>query len=170
MTLSLRITTEKELEFILAAEQHEENKPYVGQWNRLQHLQSLDDPDIGHFIVYDESAAEAVGYIILAGLTSPHDCIEFKRLVVTRKGEGIGRSILQQVKQLAFEEKSINRLWLDVRVKNIRAYQLYIKEGFVEEGVLRQCQKVDGHYESLIVLSMLQSEYRDSLRLAGEED
>jgi RimJ/RimL family protein N-acetyltransferase len=85
--------------------------------------------------------------------------VEFRRLVITNKGHGFGRAAVRFVKQLAFEQYHAHRLWLDVRAHNRRAQQLYQSEGFVLEGTLRECVKVDNHFESLVTMSLLCSEY-----------
>jgi len=63
------------------------------------------------------------------------------------------------VKKLCFEEWRAHRLWLDVKEHNMRARHLYESEGFVREGVLRECIRNGETYESLIVMSMLEQEY-----------
>jgi RimJ/RimL family protein N-acetyltransferase len=98
-------------------------------------------------------------FIILVGLNNPHQSLEFRRLLITDKGHGYGRATLRIVKQLAFEQYRVHRLWLDVRAHNRRAQQLYQSEGFVIEGTLRECVKVDDRFESLIIMSLLSSEY-----------
>jgi RimJ/RimL family protein N-acetyltransferase len=52
-------------------------------------------------------------------------------------------------------------LWLDVKTHNDRARALYLSEGFREEGLLRECLKTGDGYESVFILSMLESEYAD---------
>ena len=42
---------------------------------------------------------------------------------------------------------------------NDRARALHESEGFVAEGVLRECLKGSRRYESLVVMTMLASEY-----------
>jgi diamine N-acetyltransferase len=118
----------------------------------------LTDPDIAHLIV---EADKRVGYVILAGLQDPNETIELRRIVIMEKGLGYGKAAIQQVKQEAFEKYQVNRLWLDVKEHNHRAQALYKSAGFVLEGTLRQCLKTEnGHYESLLLMSILHEEYR----------
>lgn len=42
------------------------------------------------------------------------------------------------IKKIVFDKLKAHRLWLDVRLKNYRAQQLYQSEGFIKEGVLRE--------------------------------
>ncbi len=158
-----RRSAAKDLDFILALERAEENRKFIGQWTREQHASSFADRDILHLIVEmlveDNKTMTPVGYAIIKGLTSPDDSIELMRVVIADKGKGYGREALRLVKKLAFEELKAHRLWLDVRSHNERAKRLYQSEGFIKEGVLRECKKTEKGYESLEVLSMLAREY-----------
>jgi diamine N-acetyltransferase len=154
----LRRTEESDLDYVLSAEHSSENRVYVTQWPRERHLAVLTDPDIAHLIV---EADKRVGYVILAGLQDPNETIELRRIVITEKGLGYGKAAMQQVKQQAFEKYQANRLWLDVKEHNHRAQALYKSAGFILEGTLRQCLKIEnGHYESLLIMSILREEYQ----------
>ncbi len=120
----------------------------------------MTDPDAAHWIVEADPDGRAVGYVILSGLESPHRNIEFKRVALAERGAGLGREALRLVKAFVFERLGAHRLWLDVMDHNERAARLYRSEGFVVEGVQRECVKRDDRYVSLIVMSMLESEYR----------
>ena len=100
--------------------------------------------------------------MLLARLTSPHGSLEFRRIVATAKGHGFGRAAVRAVKHFALVEWNAHRLWLDVKQHNSRTRRLYEAEGFVSEGVLRECLRTESGFDSLVVLSMLASEYRES--------
>ena len=155
----LRYTREDDLEFIINAEREEDNAPYVDQWTKEQHSDALSQKDLMHLIAEEDISHKIVGYVILAGIQNPNGNMEFKRLVIVDKGRGLGRKTLRLVKKIAFEQLKVHRLWLDVRDKNYRALNLYLSEGFVKEGVLRECVLYKGKYESLIIMSILQKEY-----------
>jgi diamine N-acetyltransferase len=169
MPIKLRPATEAELDFIVNAESDPENRPFVGQWTRAQHRAALTNPDLAYYVIVPDNPARLVGYLILAGLTQSHQSIEFRRLVITEKGKGYGRAALRLVKKLAFETYQAHRLWLDVRIHNLRAQRLYQAEGFVVEGALRECVKIDDHFESLLFMSILASEYQDSVQGEAHE-
>jgi RimJ/RimL family protein N-acetyltransferase len=98
--------------------------------------------------------------VILGGLANPDSSIEFRRIVVVRKGQGYGRAIVRAVRELAFDELQAHRLWLDVKEHNARARALYKSEGFSEEGLLRECIRGPAGFESLVVMSLLHHEFR----------
>ncbi len=158
--IRLRPTTEDDLEQVLALEADPDNAPFILRWPQAAHLAAISDPDRAHLMVEAKDSGETIGYLILAAIQSPHRSIEFVRVTVDRKGEGYGRECLRAVKRLAFDSLGAHRLWLDVMDHNARARALYLAEGFVEEGTLRESIEVDGRRVSLTVLSMLEPEYR----------
>ncbi len=156
--ITLRITQDIDLDFVINAENKLENAQYIGNWSNKQHSDSLSNPDILHLIVENHTANKPIGYIIMAGLNNPNHSIEFKRFVICEKGKGFGKETLKLIKKYSFNKLKAHRLWLDVRVKNKRAQNIYKSQGFKEEGVLRECIFYKENYESLIVMSILKGE------------
>jgi diamine N-acetyltransferase len=154
--LKLRKTEEADLDYVLEAEHSDENRLFLIPWSREQHVQSLRNPDFQHLIAQTETR---VGYAIVAGLSNPNQSIELRRLVITEKGRGYGKAAIESIKDLAFETHGAHRLWLDVKVHNQRARGLYEAAGFVAEGTIRECLKTENGFESLLVMSMLRTEY-----------
>ena len=156
--VQLRKTQEQDLDFVFELEHQPENSAFVSLWSKEQHAQALRDADVLHLII-ETQQQQPVGYVILAGLNQSHQNLEFRRLVIGAKGQGFGKAALKSIKRLAFEELNAHRLWLDVKDFNTRAQRLYAAQGFVVEGVLRECLKVGDQFESLVLMSMLQQEY-----------
>ncbi|PPK75491.1 RimJ/RimL family protein N-acetyltransferase [Lacrimispora xylanisolvens] len=163
----LKNTQESDLDLVVEWEHQPDNAQYVGQWTREQHRVSLSQEDILHLSIKERSTNQLIGYVILAGITNPNHNIEFRRIVISDKGHGFGRETLNLVKKIAFKQLNAHRLWLDVRYKNQKAQRLYKSEGFVEEGILRECILYHGSYESLIVMSILKSEYVEGIEASG---
>jgi RimJ/RimL family protein N-acetyltransferase len=69
---------------------------------------------------------------------------------------------VRAIKRRAFDTLSAHRLWLDVKEHNTPARAVYEKEGFRYEGTLRECRKGPAGCESLVVMSMLEHEYRNA--------
>lgn len=166
--LRLRPTLLSDLDFVLTVENDPLCRPYITPWERTQHEGAVRFPDFRHFIV--EAADGAVGFVILQGCRSPHRSIELKRMVIRRQGQGLGRACLRLLKQMAFRDLHAHRFWLDVKTHNTRAKALYDSEGFVEEGRLRECVKTEQGYESLVVMSLLESEYAAAVERGGAAD
>lgn len=158
----LRRTTADDIDFVVDAEQDGDTRPFILPWHREQHIAALGDPDLAHCIVETTPGAERVGFVILAGLRNPHRSLEFRRLVIVRKRRGFGRAAVRLVKAFAFTNAGAHRLWLDVKEHNQRARALYDAEGFVVEGVLRECVREERGFGSLVVMALLASEWRSS--------
>ena len=155
----LRPTMSSDIEFVLSLETDPENLQFITPWERTQHEAAIRFPDFRHFIIEGGPGLDAVGFLILIGCRSQHQSLELKRMVVNDKGAGFGRAALRVVKKVAFDDLHAHRLWLDVKAGNSRAQALYDSEGFVVEGKLRDAVKVAGGFDSLVVMSVLQSEF-----------
>jgi RimJ/RimL family protein N-acetyltransferase len=129
----LRPTRPDDLDWVMAAEGHPENRPFVTQWTRAQHEETLTHPDQAHLVIESLADGRTAGYVILAGLASPRDAVELRRIVVTEKGRGYGRETLRLIAGLALDVLGTRRLWLDVRANNPRAWRLYEQEGYSAE-------------------------------------
>jgi RimJ/RimL family protein N-acetyltransferase len=148
-----------DLEFVASVENDPANRPFITPWERVQHEGAVRFPDFRHFIVEAGEGYPSAGFVILQGCRNPNASIELKRIVLQPKGQGFGRAAVGLLAQMAFRDLDAHRFWLDVRSLNARALALYRSEGFVEEGRLRESVRNGDGFDSLIVLSMLKSEY-----------
>jgi diamine N-acetyltransferase len=155
----LRPTMQSDLEYVLSIERDPENLPYITPWERIQHEAAIRFPDFRHFIIEAGPELERGGFLILIGCRNQHQAIELKRMVVQNKHQGFGRAALRVVKKIAFDDLGAHRFWLDIKKRNARAKGLYDSEGFVFEGELREAVKVEGGFDSLLVMSMLETEF-----------
>jgi diamine N-acetyltransferase len=164
----LRPTMQSDLDYVLTLERDPENLPYITPWEKIQHEAAIRFPDFRHFIIETGPALERGGFLILIGCRNQHQSIELKRMVVQTKHQGFGRCALREVKKIAFDDLGAHRFWLDIKKRNTRAQALYVSEGFVFEGELRQAVKVSDGYDSVIVMAMLQEEYAGRRQRAVE--
>ena len=162
MEIELRRTTENDLPYVLSAEGDDDNSRFIAVWPEEKHRAALGDENIEHLIIALKPHSQCIGFAILAGLQAENRSIEFMRIVVTDKGKGYGRAAVRAIKCHAFDTLSAHRLWLDVKEHNTRARAVYEKEGFRYEGTLRECLKGPEGFESLVVMSVLEQEYRNA--------
>ena len=105
-------------------------------------------------------SSQIVGYVILFCIHNPDQSIQLKRIAIKQKGFGFGKQTIRLIKDMVFNQFQAHRLWLDVMVYNTRAFALYLSEGFVEEGTLRQSLKQKDRFIDLKVMSILKQEYQ----------
>jgi diamine N-acetyltransferase len=155
--VDLRLTTQADLDFVMAAEAEPEVSRFVTVESREAHEEAIADPNQRHLIV--RKASEPLGYAILRGVEDPNRVIEVRRIAVTEPGRGLGREALRLVVDQAFRELGAHRVWLDVLPHNERALRAYRAVGFVHEGVMRETQLRNGVHESLAIMSILEHEW-----------
>lgn len=158
--LVLRPMTAREVPLILSYERAGDEQGFVVHQTLEQHLAVMLHSDIQYGIFVDRTSLAPAGYVIIAGLCDAHRNIELRRIVMFEPGKGFGRSAMTLLKIYGFETLNAHRLWLDVRAHNERALYLYRTEGFVDEGVLREAVFWNDHFVSVVVLSILEQEYR----------
>jgi RimJ/RimL family protein N-acetyltransferase len=162
----LRPARPEDIPALIALERLPESARFVGQWSEERHRATLLSPDARYFVSDAENSIASQAdynplraFAILRGFAETSGAIELKRLVVHPPGQGLGRQILAELIDLAFEQFHAHRLFLDVFDDNPRAFHLYQGLGFVEEGLMREAALRDGQYCSLRLLSMLDREY-----------
>jgi ribosomal protein S18 acetylase RimI-like enzyme len=155
--MTLRRALAEDLPFILQQEHKFRDLGFVGGDDARTHERQLSDPDCLYLMI--EASGAPAGYAILRGLASVNGSVELKRIVIAEPGQGLGRQALTAVINKVFREFRAHRFWLDVFEDNLRARHVYRSLGFVEEGVLRECIKRGETYRSLVVMSMLETEF-----------
>lgn len=71
-------------------------------------------------------------------------------------GQGVGKALMTELISWVKKQRLIKRLQIDVYSDNQRAYSLYKKLGFKEEGVKKKyVQKPDGTFQDRVDLAML---------------
>ena len=158
--LRLRVAEESDLDFIMATEADEENARYIVAESRAEHRETLDSPEAVHFIVERRDTGAAVGFIMVLGLDSPAGKLEWRRVIINERGKGYGQEALALLMAWAFEDFGAHRAWLDCKDYNARALHVYEKVGLRREALLRETLLVNGEYENLVVLAILDWEWR----------
>jgi diamine N-acetyltransferase len=157
--MKFRDATAADIPQICALERLPEFHTMVGSWPVEQHAKTLRDP-AAVYIVAEDHPGQISAFAILQGLGSEHRSVELKRLVVGVPNQGTGRKLLTEVANRAFGEHHAHRLFLDVFVTNDRARHVYESFGFQKEGVMRDAIHRDGAYHSLVLMSLLESEFQ----------
>ena len=111
-------------------------------------------------IVEERKTSKSVGYFMLSDLDNPHNKVEFTHVIIDKKGCGYGRESLKALLKWSFHIKNLHRVYLDCKTYNEVALHLYESVGFKREGIMREIICVNGVYEDLILLSILDREFK----------
>ena len=79
-------------------------------------------------------------------------------------GQGIGTEATRLVLGHAFDTMRLHRVDLRVLAGNSRAIAVYEKCGFVREGLERDSVLVDGEWQSDVIMSILEDDYRQRVQ------
>lgn len=159
--LRLRRAEISDLNYIMELQHAPENKKFIVPFSAELHTKIInsggaEDMDI---IIEEKSTGEPVGYFMVCRVDNPFKSMEWRHVIVGKKGVGYGREGLKLLMRWTFEVKKFHRGWLDCKTYNTVALNLYESSGLQRDGVERECIITDGVYEDLIVLSILDREF-----------
>lgn len=75
-------------------------------------------------------------------------------------GKGFGTEALDLLVRYGFDTMNLHRMELETFAFNERARASYRKVGFVEEGRKRQAHFIEGGYHDIVVMGLLEDEWR----------
>ena len=81
-------------------------------------------------------------------------------LAQERQGQGLMTGAVRALVDYAFEEWGLHRVEIRTAVENSRSRALCERLGFVEEGVLREVERIGDRYNDLVVYAMLEPQWK----------
>lgn len=167
--LRLRRAELADVDYICTLQEAEENRDYIVPFSRADHERIVTQAEASmDLIVEERTTMERVGYLHVTGLRLETKEQEWTHVIIGKKGLGYGHEAMKLLKAWAFEDRGAHRAWLDCKDYNARALHLYESEGMVREALIRETILHRGVYENLVVLGILDREYRARKR-AGLE-
>lgn len=108
---------------------------YILPYSLAKHREEFERPDAVYLSILDQQ--QLVGYFILV-LEADETSVEFRRIVVAKKGAGIGQQAIPMMEDYCRNQLKRERLWLDVFDFNQRGQHLYQKLGYrkFDNGIL----------------------------------
>lgn len=151
--LALTEADEGDLIWILEQEREAAKEGYVSSDAEPRHRLQMNDRTCLYLIA--RKSGDPVGYIILRGVMGQNPVVELKRIVVTKRGVGVGQALMHLIIDYVFDDLKAHRLWLDVAADNARAHHVYRKMGFVDEGRFRKAAWRPAGWQDLLIFGML---------------
>jgi RimJ/RimL family protein N-acetyltransferase len=75
-------------------------------------------------------------------------------------GGGYGTDAMRALLRYLFGQLGVHRVVLTTHQSNVRAQRSYEKNGFVQEGVLRDWMFFDGSYQAGVIMAVLEDDFR----------
>ena len=156
--MRIQAATKSDIPEIMRVERVEGYARLVGRWEAEQHATEIENPSTRYLVARDGTGI--AGFAILQSVGSANQCIRLRRIAVGNAGHGVGSGLLRSVLQTCFDDLAAHRVDLHVFVENERAYRAYLKNGFTEEGIVRDLHRdADGSFRSMRLMSMLRPEW-----------
>lgn len=111
------------------------------------------------FIVENDSK-QLVGLVELIEIDYIHRSAEFQIIIAPEhQGNGYAMTLINKALDYSFTILNLHKIYLHVAVNNVKAIHLYTKAGFVEEGHLVEEFFINGKYQDVKRMYILQSRY-----------
>ena len=158
----LRVAEESDIDTIMKWETDDENLKFIVPFSREDHLNVIKNPKTAmDIMIIEKEGDNPIGYFWIQGLELDSKEIEWTHIVIEKKGQGFGHEAMKLIKRYTFETLKAHRGWMDSKDYNERALHLYESEGLQREGLIRETLFINGVYENLVVLGILDREYFD---------
>jgi RimJ/RimL family protein N-acetyltransferase len=131
----------------------------VGRWDAERHSAAIDSLSCRYYLAREGD--DISGFAILQNVGSEHQCLRLRRIAVQDAGRGTGSRLLQALLKICFDDMGAHRVELFVFEDNERAHRAYLKNGFVEEGIVRDIHRdTEGTFRSMRLMSLLRPEWK----------
>jgi RimJ/RimL family protein N-acetyltransferase len=122
------------------------------------------DKNVRLAIITDDTK-KYIGNVNLTAIHPINRSAEFSIFIGDKSGRGKGYGYEATVQMLkhGFSNLNLNRIWLTVLAENIPAQNLYLKLGFVKEGVERQSVYKNGKFSDVWLMAILKEEFKNNL-------
>jgi diamine N-acetyltransferase len=113
-------------------------------------------------VVFENEQKEIIAMGGLTDINNKHHHAELYIVVHPNlTGQGIGKEAIYWLCNWGFNTLQLNKIYLHTLSTNIKAFQLYERIGFQQEGVLRDHVFCNGKYINHNILSILKSEWEN---------
>ncbi|WP_317172093.1 GNAT family N-acetyltransferase [Salinimicrobium oceani] len=169
--LHLRQITENDLENIFAGLSHPEVIRYYGvsyssldaTWEQLEWYAELERTHTGiWWAITLKGANDFCGAIGFNNLSREHQKAELGFwLLPNFWGKGFVQESMQVIMEYAFNDLRLHRVEAFVETENKSSQKALLKQGFQQEGILRDSEIKDGRFISVAVFSKLSDKNED---------
>ncbi|WP_308637204.1 GNAT family N-acetyltransferase [Paenibacillus silvisoli] len=166
----LRMAQESDLDAYLAFLHDEETGRLTGSQQTftrdqieawLRKIGTPSEERVDLLIVLEETG-ELLGEVVLNEMDAANRSANIRIAIqgTQHRGRGFGTEAMRLMLRHGFDALGLHRIHLGVYAFNPRAIHVYEKLGFKREGVQRDVLYQDGAYHDLILMAILEDEFR----------
>ena len=131
-----------------------EFRPVTKKQNEMFYEKHSDE---FNFCIVYKKTNEVIGTISIVDLDTRSRKAEMGRILIGDKkyrGQGLMKSAIELVKEYAFKNLNLRKLYCTVFEKNLPAQKTYTSCGFKQEAVLKEHIYKNGKYENVLIFSL----------------
>ena len=165
----LRMMTVEDTDKIVAWRNSEAVKSrfiYRGVFDREGHLSwiknMVETGKVVQMMICDDKTDEPLGSVYFRDIDRTHSKAEYGIFIgeESARGRGVGSAVAKLALRYAFTVEKLHRVFLRVLSDNERAIKSYENAGFQREALLREDVFLDGTYRDVILMGILDREFR----------
>ncbi len=125
-------------------------------------LSQRSDPSVSFLAIEENSSGRHIGNLKIGPLNPRHETAEIGILIGAKDflGRGFATEAIELAVRYAFTNFTVRKLTAGCYAENRQSARIFLKNGFVREGVRRQ-QVMDGHIPSdVILMGLLRSDWQ----------
>ena len=109
------------------------------------------------YIIIDKADDKPVGSVYYRDIDNHNRSAEYGIFIgeESARGKGLGTETAKLFTDFGFAELQMHRISLRVLAENTAARRSYEKAGFVQEGVFRDMELLDGQYRNVVFMARL---------------
>ena len=109
------------------------------------------------YIIIDKADDKPVGSVYYRDIDNHNRSAEYGIFIgeESARGKGLGTETAKILTDFGFAELQLHRISLRVLAENTAARRSYEKAGFVQEGVFRDMELLDGQYRDVVFMARL---------------
>lgn len=114
-------------------------------------------------IICELGTDRPLGSVYIRDIDRTHNKAEYGIFIGEEdaRDRGIGTAAARLMLRYAFREEGLHKVFLRVFADNLRAIRSYEKVGFRREAYLREDVCIDGEYQDMIFMGILENEFRE---------
>ena len=109
------------------------------------------------YIIIDKADDKPIGSVYYRDIDNHNRSAEYGIFIgeESARGKGLGTETAKLFTDFGFAELQLHRISLRVLAENTAARRSYEKAGFVQEGVFRDMELLDGQYRAVVFMARL---------------